>query len=144
MDKLTTLLSFFAALSVATERITELVKGIPGLSKWFAVDQPRPLMEEFRKVSVQFVAILAGATVTYLVHEPLSRQLGVTDLPVYSYLVFGAMASGGSGIWLSGITGARASASCKVQPIPRARRSSVRTCAISSNCAAEIIFSCPA
>jgi hypothetical protein len=104
MDKITSLLSFLAALSVATERITEIVKGLPGFSQWFAVERPvGSYAEEFRKASVQILALLAGALVTYLVREPLAKQLNVTDIHPYLYLVFGAMASGGSGIWNSAL-----------------------------------------
>ena len=104
MDRLTILLSFFAALSVATERITEIIKGLPGLSRWFAVEQPAGShTEELRKASVQFVALLAGTLVTYLVRDPLATQFGLKDLPSYCYPIFGAMASGGSGIWNSAL-----------------------------------------
>lgn len=101
MDKLTTLLSFLAALSVATERITELFKGMPLISRWFAIEKKDPVVEEFRKVSVQFLAVLAGTLVTYLARDPLSKQFGITEVQWYVYWVFGAMASGGSGIWNS-------------------------------------------
>jgi len=101
MNQFTTLVGFLAALSVATERITEMFKGLPVLSRWFAIEKKDPLLEELRKVSVQFVAVLAGTLVTYLVRDSLSRQLGTTDLHGYAYWVFGAMASGGSGMWNS-------------------------------------------
>ncbi len=103
MDKLTTLLSFLAALSFATERITEMVKGLPILSAWFAVERKPGPEEEFRKASVQGLALLAGTLVAYLVRDPLAKQFGVTDLSPYTYWVFGAMASGGSGIWNSAL-----------------------------------------
>jgi hypothetical protein len=102
MNELTTLLSFFAALSVATERVTEMIKGLPGLSKWFAIEKPDPVSEEFRKVSVQFVAVLAGMLVSYLLRDPITNHLHVS-LHWYSYVVFGAMSSGGSGFWNSAL-----------------------------------------
>jgi hypothetical protein len=101
MDKLTTLVSFLAALSVATERITEIFKSLPLLSKWFAVEKKDPTLEELRKASVQFVAVLSGTLVTYLAGAQLSQQFGVSNMHWYVYWVFGAMASGGSGIWNS-------------------------------------------
>jgi hypothetical protein len=100
------LLGFFAALSVATERITEIVKGIPGLSNWFVAEKTNKITEEFRKVSVQVLAVVAGGLVSYLVREPLAKQLNISDATQISswwYLVFGAMASGGSGIWNSAV-----------------------------------------
>jgi hypothetical protein len=110
MDKLTSLLGFFAALSVATERITEIIKGLPGLSRWFSVDKTGTT-EDFRKASVQIVAVLAGMLVSYLVRQPLAQQLNISDPSQISfgwYLVFGAMASGGSGIWNSALDIVRA------------------------------------
>ena len=109
---ITSLLGFFAALSVATarERITEIIKGFPGLSRWFAVDKTGTT-EEFRKASVQIVAIVAGTLVSYLVREPLAKQLSISDAGQISfgwYLVFGAMASGGSGFWNSALDIVRA------------------------------------
>ena len=65
MSEFTPLVTFLAALSVATERITELIKGLPLLSNWFATEKKDPLKEELRKVSVQFVAVLAGTLVTF-------------------------------------------------------------------------------
>jgi hypothetical protein len=106
MNNVTNLVSFFAALSVATERITEIIKGFPGLSGWFAATTLKPASEEFRKVSVQIVAVLAGGVVSYVVREPLAKQLSFPDasqIPFWWYLVFGAMASGGSGIWNSAL-----------------------------------------
>jgi len=103
---ITSLLGFFAALSVATERITEIIKGLPGLSSWFAAVDKTGTTEEFRKVSVQIIAVLAGTLVSYLVRDPLAKQLGMSDAGQISfgwYLVFGAMASGGSGFWNSAL-----------------------------------------
>jgi len=106
MDKITSLLGFFAALSVATERITEIIKGLPGLSSWFAATDKEGTTEEFRKVSVQIVAVLAGTLVSFLAREPLAKQLNVSDVSQISfwwYLVLGAVASGGSGLWNSAL-----------------------------------------
>jgi len=106
MDKITSLLSFFAALSVATERITEIIKGLPGLSNWFAATDKTGTTEEFRKVSVQIVAVLAGTLVSYVVREPVAKQLNISDASQISfswYLILGAVASGGSGIWNSAL-----------------------------------------
>jgi hypothetical protein len=104
MDKITNLVSFLAALSIATERITEIVKGLPLLSGWLAVERPaNSTGEALRKASVQIIALLAGALVTYLVREPLAAKLQISDIQPYMYVVFGAMASGGSGFWNSAL-----------------------------------------
>jgi hypothetical protein len=102
MNNVTNLLSFFAALSVATERITEIIKGLPGLSNWFAREDLKATAEEFRKVSVQLVAVLAGMVVSYLVRDQITAQLHLS-LQWYSYVVLGAISSGGSGLWNSAL-----------------------------------------
>jgi hypothetical protein len=79
-----------------------MIKGVPGLSRWFAVERPDgSTREEFRKASIQCVALLVGTLVAYLVREPLSKQFGIGEFNSYLYWIFGAMASGGSGVWNS-------------------------------------------
>src|SRR6266567_3735420 len=98
---ITKLISFFAALSVATERLTEIIKGLPLLSDWFAVDKAGT-KEELRKVSVQFVAVASGTLVSYLVGDAIGSQLNIVGFADHKFLfsfVFGLLASGGSGVW---------------------------------------------
>lgn len=104
MDKLTNLFGFFAALSLATERITEVIKGLPGLSRWLAVEQATgSTAEEFRKACIQIVAIAIGTSLSYLTQDQFSTAVGVHYSGIWAYLLFGAMASGGSGMWNSAL-----------------------------------------
>ncbi len=104
MDKLTTLLGFMAALSLATERITETIKGLPGLSRWLAVDKAsRSTAEELRKASIHILAIAVGTILARLTQDQLSASMGMHYGGFGAYLLFGAMASGGSGIWNSAL-----------------------------------------
>ena len=104
MDKITSVVSFLAALSVATERITEIIKGLPILSGWLAMERPaNSNAEALRKASVQIIALLCGSLVTYLVRQPLAAKLQISDIQPYMYVVFGATASGGSGVWNSAL-----------------------------------------
>ncbi len=102
MDKLTSLLGFLAALSLATERITETIKGFPILSRWLAVEKASgSTAEEFRKASIHVLAIAIGTILAGLTQDQLSIAMGIHYSGFWSYLLFGAMASGGSGMWNS-------------------------------------------
>ena len=104
MDKLTTLLGFLAALSLATERITETIKGLPGLSRWFAVPRPDGSNEEeFRKASMHILAMAVGTALSYLTGEQLSAAIGLHINGLWGSFLFGAMASGGSSLWNSAL-----------------------------------------
>ncbi|MGA2384560.1 MAG: hypothetical protein ABSG61_14125 [Gemmatimonadales bacterium] len=99
---LTNLLTAFAALSVATERITEAIKGIPGLSSLLAVERELDSWQEnLRKACVHILAIVVGTVLARTLGNalPLVRQ----DSSVWVFVVYGAMASGGSGLWNSAL-----------------------------------------
>src|SRR3989442_6036499 len=99
MDKLTSLLGFLAALSLATERITETIKGLPVLSRWLAVDKASgSTAEEFRKASIHVLAIGIGTVLASLTQDQLSALVGLHYSGFWVYLLFGAMASGGAGL----------------------------------------------
>ena len=104
MEKLTIMLGFFVTLSLATERITEVFKGLPILSVWFAVEKTdNPTKEAFRKATVQVLAIAVGAIFAHLVPEAVASALNVKADSVdwWICLLVGALASGGSGFWNS-------------------------------------------
>ncbi len=102
MENVTGLLAFLAALSLATERITEVIKGTPLLSRWF-VDEKAGGWEEARKASIQVLAILIGTILTRLTQDQLPSMVGLNYSGGWICLLFGAMASGGSGIWNSAL-----------------------------------------
>jgi len=100
---LTTLFGFLAALSMATERITEAVKGLPFLSAWLAEEKTDSQKEEARKAAVQILAIAVGTALAYLSRDQLSAAIGLKYSGFWACLIYGAMASGGSGIWNSAL-----------------------------------------
>lgn len=100
-EKLTVLLGFLLALSLATERLTEAIKGVPLLSLWFASEKEGSTWEECRKASIQVLAIAIGTFLAYSTRDQLATALGITATGYWVYLLFGAMASGGSGLWNS-------------------------------------------
>jgi hypothetical protein len=104
MDHLTSMLGFLAALSVATERITEMLKGLSGFLTGPG-DDPKmakdPKVERLRKLSIQFLAVAIGSVLSYLTYGQLQKTLGLDGVTPAVCLLFGAMASGGSGLWNS-------------------------------------------
>jgi len=104
MNMLTNLFGFFAALSLATERITEIIKGLPILSGWLAVQKaPNSTGEAFRKACVQILAIAVGTGLAYLTKYQLSTVTNLHYSGFWTYLLLGAMSSGGSGMWNSAL-----------------------------------------
>jgi len=100
MEQLTSLLALFATLSLATERITELIKGLPGVSRWLAVERTvGSTAEEFRKASIHLLAIAIGTVLACLIQDQLSMVVSLPGGGFWICLLFGAMASGGSGLW---------------------------------------------
>jgi hypothetical protein len=96
VEKLTVLLTFFAALGVATERIVEIIKNaIP----WLTNDK-LGWPEELRKGFIHVIAIGVGAILASQTFDELSADYSMEG-NWWMYLVFGALAAGGSGIWNS-------------------------------------------
>ena len=107
MNTLTMVLTFLAVLSMATERITEAIKGLPLLSTWLAVEKTDAHKEEFRKAAIHIIAIAVGAALAYLSRDQLAAVIGIKFSGFWASLVYGAMASGGSGFWNSALDIAR-------------------------------------
>lgn len=97
MTKLTALLAFVSGLSVATERITEVIKGI---LPWLTTEK-KGTTEEVRKAIIHILAIVIGAVLASLSWGQVSGAIGSSTGTLGMYLLFGAMASGGSGLWNS-------------------------------------------
>ena len=88
LEQLTSLLALLAALSLATERITELIKGLPVVSRWLAIERARgSTAEEFRKASIHLLAIAVGTFLARLIQDQLSTAVSVS----------------GGGFWMSGL-----------------------------------------
>lgn len=103
MDKLTTVFAFLATLSLATERIAETIKGLPFFSRWLAVEKAEASSEEARKATIHVMAIAIGTFLAYVAREQISAAVGIQYGGFWPCLLFGAMASGGSGLWNSAL-----------------------------------------
>lgn len=95
VNTISSLATLLVALSIASERLVEIIKGIiPSL----AVEQKDEKQERRRKSAIQAIAVLAGIGTTFLVSPILPSELPDTWL---SKLGIGLIASGGSGFWNS-------------------------------------------
>ena len=103
-SSLTVWIAFVAGLSVATERVTEILKGYLGKLAFEREDDPKA--EERRKARIQILAIVVGAVLSFVTYQQIQPAL---KLPADAWsrvaicIVFGAMASGGSGLWNSAL-----------------------------------------
>ncbi len=109
MDKLSTFFTLMAAMSIAVERVVEILKGIfPPL----ATTQTDAKMERRRHMWLQFLAALTGAGVAAATQDPLNKILGDflkpspdvwtlsnLGLMTMKYSIIGVMVSGGSAMW---------------------------------------------
>ena len=101
VEALATVVALLVSLSVASERLVEIVKGmIPFLN----LENKDKKKEGWRKAILQTFAVLSGIITAFLaspaLKEVLPRQL--TSLP--AIFALGLLASGGSGLW-NGILG---------------------------------------
>lgn len=91
MDKLITFVGLMLALSIASERLVEIIKGfIPYLNN---TNLP-PNQEAIRCSLIQIMAVFAGVLTSFLAKESLPA-----DINNLSIFVIGLLASGGSGFW---------------------------------------------
>ena len=100
-SKLTAIVGLILALSIASERLVEIIKGlIPCLSQ-----QNREKKAEWRRCSyLQILAVGAGILTAFLAKNYLPT--GPVDEPpgVWAVIGLGLLASGGSGFWNSVLT----------------------------------------
>jgi hypothetical protein len=103
---ISTLLGLLAGLSVATERITEIIKGFPLFSKWLTTPKQDTRQEELRKAVIQIIAITVGTWLATLVKAQLATALhfqNANAVPIPVCFLVGAMTSGGSALWNSAL-----------------------------------------
>src|ERR1700738_648174 len=57
--KLTTVISLLVAVSIASERLVDIIKG---LVPWLNQQRRKPVEEGWRKAALQVIAVIAGTT----------------------------------------------------------------------------------
>jgi drug/metabolite transporter (DMT)-like permease len=98
VSKLSAIIAILVALSVASERLVEIVKN---LIPWLNQQLDDPMREGWRRAALQILAVGAGI-VTALLARPAMEGVapeGWTEWP--GVLALGLLASGGSGFWNS-------------------------------------------
>jgi hypothetical protein len=100
ITKLIVIVTLILSLSIASERLVEIIKGfVPGLGKASA----DPAAEGRRCSYLQILAVLSGILTAYLardfVPDEISKPAGG-----FAIIGLGLLASGGSGLWNSVLT----------------------------------------
>lgn len=96
---ITTFLPLIITLSVATERLVEIIKGLLPLS-WLSEKQSSPSKERLRKTLLQILAVFAGIVTAWLSSSYYSADLAEANRSIH-VVGLGLLASGGSGFWNS-------------------------------------------
>jgi len=93
---LVALVSVLVALSVASERLVDIIKGLVSFLNQENSDKRK---EGWRRSALQVLAVVAGI-ITALLAQPAIKGVvpGLSD-NVWGILALGLLASGGSGFW---------------------------------------------
>ena len=98
--KLTTVISLLIALSIASERLVDIIKG---LIPWLNQQRRKPAQEGWRKAALQILAVIAGIITAWLSSAAIPKGVGIPDDWTGTFAL-GLLASGGSGFWNSILT----------------------------------------
>ena len=94
IDPLTEFVAVLAALSMASERLVEILKGlVPSLN----LENPDPRKEGMRKAAIQFLAVAAGIATAALAYPAVADVF--KEPSAGTIFALGLLASGGSGFW---------------------------------------------
>jgi hypothetical protein len=97
LTNISSIVALLAALSVASERLVEIIKGfIPPLNK----ENPDPKGEGRRQAMLHILAVVAGIVTAWLASTTPAVKSVFPDTPL-AWIVVGLLASGGSGFWNS-------------------------------------------
>jgi len=94
IDNLSSVFALFAAISVAVERVVELIKGfLPFLgNSWTKY-------ENFRRALIQVITVAVGAIIASQIKGQLASTFHVSTVSFGVCVLVGLTASGGSGLW---------------------------------------------
>jgi hypothetical protein len=95
---LTASVTAIIALSVAAERVVEIIKG---MFVWLDKEKADPKQEARRRATLQGLAAVAGMGLSILAWPVTKTLLPTTSNPTSTIIAFGLLASGGSGFWNS-------------------------------------------
>ena len=112
---ISTAVSLLAGLSVASERLVEIVKGsIPFLNQ----QNNNPDKEGWRQATLHALAAAAGVTTALLATSAIQNAVPAEFSRMPGILVVGLLASGGSGFWNSILSYVKAAKDTKESGVP--------------------------
>ena len=101
LNNLSEIVAVILALSIASERLVEIIKGlIPFLTQEHTTD---PRKEAWRRAALHILAVVAGIVTARLAQPVIPTKPGALSSD-FSFLALGLLASGGSGLWNSVLT----------------------------------------
>ncbi len=101
MEQLLSIVTLLIALSVASERLVEIIKNaIP----WLNLKRSDSTREGWRKAALQALAVAAGIATAFLAGPAIGDIVSGPWHTVSGLLALGLLASGGSGLWNSVLT----------------------------------------
>ena len=103
LEALTLFVGLLASLSLASERLVLIVRGLwPFLSEDYADDDDNERKKErLRQLTLHALAITAGIATAFLAKPALTDILPSTWTNWYSIVAIGVLVSGGSSFWNS-------------------------------------------
>jgi hypothetical protein len=96
IGSLTAIVSILVALSVASERLVEIIKG---LFSFLNTESSDPTKERLRRVALQALAVVAGIITALLAHPAIKDVVPGLSSHWTGIVALGLLASGGSGFW---------------------------------------------
>ena len=101
-SNLTGLVSLILALSIASERLVEIIKGfVPMLNKAISSSDDKSRNAEGRRQAyIQILAVVSGIFTAYLSRNYIPQEIAAPT-ETWTVLGLGLLASGGSGFWNS-------------------------------------------
>jgi expansin (peptidoglycan-binding protein) len=98
MNQFTSIVTALVALSIASERLVEMIKSlVPYLNE----KQMDPMKEARRKAALQLLAAVAGVVTAFMAQPALDASIPTGWQTPLGMVVLGLFASGGSGFWNS-------------------------------------------
>jgi hypothetical protein len=95
LNSISSIIALLAALSVASERLVEIFKGV---WPWLNTEKVDKDQEGRRQAALHVSAVVAGILTTALASTTPTVKAVITDKPS-AWIVIGLLASGGSGFW---------------------------------------------
>jgi hypothetical protein len=101
MNDIKSVVAVVLALSVASERLVEIIKGwIPKLN----IKNEDPVKEGHRTATLQVMAVLASILTALVCYPGLQKVMPENWNTIPAVIALGLLASGGSGLWNSILT----------------------------------------